>query len=1362
MAEDQAGVENSAGAGVPLTEAQSGLWYSQRLDPANPIFNTGQYLDLEGPLDTEAFTAAIDRLGEEAQALSLRFVDGPDGPMQYVDPTLRPRLRIIDLGDEEDPVAEALARIRQDMMTPVDPCVGPLAAQHLYRLSPTRHFWAQRVHHLANDGYGMVMLTARVAELYEAALTRQPPKGRGFAPLEKLWAEDAAYRASSRRAGDAEYWRGAMAGMEEVVGMAPGRAVSAHGFHRHERPMADATRAGLVALAQSLKLGWPDVLTALVATYCRRFTGTDEIIIGVPSMGRMGSVSARIPAMVMNVLPVRMAPDEDAPLADSIGKMVADMVLARKYGRYRGEQLRRDLGLIGGARRLYGPLINMQPYDRPPQIFGLDVTLHVTGTGPVEDINFTFRGDGAHSLTLEVDANPDLYNEAEIAAHGERLAVFLARAVGAEGDATDDVADKDFGWDVVGEGAEANAPVNGLIPVARLGDIPTATRQEEQAELEAHNATRHRVPDATLAELIERAMVATPDAEALRFNGASLSYAELDRRTQALAATIRRRIAQAKGIGDAECSTADILVAVALPRSLELVIALVAVLRAGAAYLPLDIEHPRDRITAILDSAKPALVLARDDPFSLYGDLLLTPAHWPEGEQPGALPDHLPLPQPTDAAYVIYTSGSTGTPKGVLIEHRAIVNRLLWMRDFYGFTAQDRILQKTPATFDVSVWEFFLAFLSGGTLVVAPPGAHKDPAAIASLIRQETITTLHFVPSMLSAFLDSTASQGIITRRVFCSGEELPADLRDRFHGRLSAELHNLYGPTEAAVDVSYWPASADDASRPVPIGFPVWNTRLIVLDDRLRPVPPGVAGNLYLGGVQLARGYVGRPDLTAERFIADPFHAGERLYMTGDLARRRADGAVVFLGRSDHQVKIRGLRIELGEIEAAIGASGLTRSTLVLARDGRLVAYIVPDTGYDRDVLRASLAARLPDYMVPAAFVELDAMPVTANGKLDRKALPEPHFEGAGGELKGDTQRRLARIFSELLDAKGSISGAMGAQDDFFALGGDSLLAVRLLMRIEDEWGIDPGLAALFEQPDIAGLSARIDALTAGNESGGDASAAPDNGLGPVIPLARGGASLPPLFLIHPAGGICWGYRTMATSLEPRRAVYGLQSPALDPDAPAPESIDALAAQYAAHIRAIQPHGPYHVAGWSVGGIIAQAVAVELRAQGQKVGLVGLLDAYPADLWRAEPEPDELAALRALLTIAGFDAGEYPHLVTRDQIVAFLRDQGGSLGSLPPQALDGVVRAVTDTNRLVRGHHHRHYDGVITHINAGADHDDKPQLVADTWSPYVAGIEIREVPFLHRQMTGPAASLIIGPLLSRAMSATEKQEMSA
>ncbi|SIT83915.1 non-ribosomal peptide synthetase [Pontibaca methylaminivorans] len=1280
----------------PLTEAQTGLWYSQRLDPANPIFNTGQYLDLRGPLDVAAFRAAVDQVGEEAAALSLRFEDGPDGPVQRLDPDRRPRLAVIDLSGEPAPEEAALAAIRADMNTPVDPVEGALAAQVLYRLGPERHLWSQRVHHLVNDGYGMVLLTARVAELYAAAFDPGARPGSPLAPLAGVWAEDRAYRDSAERAEDARWWRGAMEGMEEVTGMAPGRAVTAHGFHRFARPLAETTRSGLVALSQSLRLGWPDVLTGLVAGYCRRFAGTDEIVVGVPHMGRFGSASARVPATVMNVLPLRITPDETAPLGDYLAATAAMTAQARRHGRYRSEQLRRDLGLLGGNRRLYGPLVNVQPYDKPPHFPGLDVTLHVTGTGPVEDISFTFRGDAASGLSIEVDSNPDLYSVEDTAAHGERLAEFLANALGAE----------------------------------RLADVPTATRDEVWNELDGFNRTAHPVEDTTLAALIERSMRATPEAEALRFEGQSLSYGDLDRRSAALADALRER-----GVG------AETVVAVALPRSLELVIALVAVLRAGGAYLPLDLDHPAERIATILKSAAPVVVLAQDDAHGLYGERLLPPARW--SDIPAADPAAgLPEPQPDDAAYVIYTSGSTGDPKGVVVTHRAIVNRLIWMGEFYGIDAQDRILQKTPATFDVSVWEFFLAFIRGGTLVVAPPDAHRDPVTIATLIREQGITTLHFVPSMLAAFLDAPESQGLSVARVFCSGEELPADLRERFHKRLRAELHNLYGPTEAAVDVSYWPAGPDDRSRPVPIGFPVWNTQLVILDDRGHPVPPGVVGNLYLGGVQLARGYLGRPDLTAERFIDNPFRPGERLYMTGDLARRRADGAVLFLGRSDHQVKIRGLRIELGEIEAAIAASGLTRGVIVLAHDGRLAAYVVPEPGYAPEALRAMLAARLPDYMVPAAFVALDSMPVTSNGKLDRKALPAPRFESAGGDApKTPTERTLAALYADLL---GMDAAQIGRADDFFALGGDSLSAVRLMLRMREEWGDAPGLAALFEYPDIATLAARIDA--------GAGQVAGDDGLAPLITLTRGAEDRDPLFMVHPAGGICWGYRTLARALSPHRTVHGLQAPALDPDVPVPDSIEALAADYARRIRDTHPEGRCHVAGWSVGGILAQAIAVELQDAGREVGLVAMLDSYPAECWRAEPEPTESQALRALLAIAGHDPERYPHLTTREQILAFLREGESALGNLPPRALEGVVRVVLETNRLVRGHHHRRYDGVLTHVRAAHDHKTRPHLTPSLWEPYGAALDVVSVPFLHPQLTGAEASAMIAPALSERM----------
>ncbi|HZX83325.1 MAG TPA: amino acid adenylation domain-containing protein, partial [Reyranella sp.] len=725
---------------------------------------------------------------------------------------------------------------------------------------------------------------------------------------------------------------------------------------------------------------------------------------------------------------------------------------------------------------------------------------------------------------------------------------------------------------------------------------------------------------------------------------------------------------------------------------------------------------------------------------------VLPPAEW--SRIPGVEPQ---APEPDDAAYVIYTSGSTGEPKGVVIEHRAILNRLLWMREHYGFTPDDRILQKTPVTFDVSVWEFFLPFITGATLIVAPPDAHRDPVALAAIIRQEAVTTAHFVPSMLAAFLAEPTAKGINLARVFCSGEELPADLRDRFHRTVNAELHNLYGPTEAAVDVSYWPADKQDRSAPVPIGLPVWNTRLYVLDDRNRPQPPGVAGHLYLAGVQLARGYLGRPDLTEDRFVPDPFVANERMYRTGDLATHRSDGAVVYLGRSDHQIKIRGLRVELGEIEAAIMASGFVRQVAAIAREDqpgakRLVAYVVPAGALEIERLQAFVAARVPDYMVPSAFIALDALPVTSNGKLDRAALPAPDYAGAGGRVaETPSEEKLAALFAAQL----GVDREVLVDDDFFALGGDSLQAVALLLRVREGWGRDPGLGALFAHPTVAGLAALIDSDEIMNEAG----------LEPLITLVEGDPGLPPLFSIHPAGGISWCYGRLARALTPRRTVYGLQAPALSPEVATPESMDALAADYVARIRQVCPNGPYHLIGWSVGGIIAQAMAVRLRELDATIGVVAMLDSYPSDCWRAEPEPDEGAALKALLAIAGHDPDRLPALaLTRQSVVAFLRATDSPLGTLPDAALDGVVRVVSGNNRLVRNHFHRLYDGAITYFRAALDHAGR-DLSPSQWAPHAARVDAHEIASLHAFLTGHEATTAIAPILARALAAADNRD---
>lgn len=1281
---------------VALTEAQTGLWFAQRLAPDNPSFNTAHAVWIDGPLDVTAFVAAADQAAFEAQAFALRFAEGADGqPLQWYDPAHMPLLSVRDVSAEADAAAAARSLMHADRLSPVDPARDRISQQMLLELGGQRWVWYLRVHHLAADGYGMALFTDRVCALYAGRM------GEPLPGLAGVLADDAAYRADPRRALAGQWWREHMQGAPAGVGLAGTLAASDDAL-RWVQPLDAAFREQLLQASVRWLQPWPDVLAALSAEYLRRMSAADEVVLGVPYMGRLGNASARVPAMVMNVLPLRVAAGEGSVEAFTRG-LGRQLSQGRKHGRYRGEQLRRDLGLVGAQQRLHGPLVNVQPFYKALTLADVQATLEVLCTGPVDDLTLGFRGDGQALLDLEIEANPALYSREDVEAHAARLLHFVSAALQA-----DDIA-----------------------------AVPLATPEEAQQVLQEFNATAHALSETTLVELLQQGMDRDPHAPALVFGDTTLDYATLEARSFALAAQLR-----AMDVGPGS------VVAVALPRSLELVIALVAVLRAGAAYLPLDLAHPDERLARIFASAQPVCVLAAaEDSARMAGVPVLAPEQWTALSFAAPWAD----PAPSDAAYVIYTSGSTGEPKGVVIEHRAIVNRLLWMREHYGIRADDRVLQKTPATFDVSVWEFFLPLLCGATLMVAGPDAHRDPTELARLIRGHGITTAHFVPSMLDAFLAAPASAGLQLRRVFTSGEALDASLRDRFHTHVHAELHNLYGPTEAAVDVSYWPASAQDRSRPVPIGFPVWNTRLYVLDARMQPVPVGVAGDLYLGGVQLARGYLGRDDLTAERFLADPFLAGERIYRTGDVARWRRDGAVEYLGRSDHQVKLRGLRIELGEIEAALRElPGMERVEVLLRQDApgdaRLVAY-VPTALADAVMLRSHLATRVPDYMVPSAFVGVDHWPVTANGKLDRNALPKPpQLEVAGLAPRTPLEQELALLFAQALGREAPVA----VDADFFSLGGDSLSAVHLLLAIEQRWRCDLGLGALFAQPTVAALAVRI----------AEPPALADHALGPVIALAATDAAGPtPLFVPHPAGGIAWNYRTLARALQPARPVYGLQSPALDARLPLPSSIEAMANDYVQRVVALQPKGPVHLLGWSVGGILAQAMAVRLHEIGREVGELVLLDAYPSECWRAEPEPDAIGALRALLAIAGHDPDAHPELDSRERILAFLRRGGSALGSLPDVVLDGVVRAVTGTNRLIREHIHQPFDGTLVHVRAGRDHHARPQLQSALWRTHARKVQALELPFLHAELTGRDAVAQLAPWLSARLRQWDEQQ---
>ncbi|MEU6477527.1 amino acid adenylation domain-containing protein [Streptomyces sp. NPDC047017] len=1282
---DGAAAPGAAAAVLPLTAAQSGMWYAQALDPLSPAQNTAECLEIEGPLDAGLFAGALRQVVAESDALRVRVQDGPQGPRQHLAPVVKLPLTVEDLRGVPDAERRAEAWMRADLAEPCDLASGPLFRHALFRVGDERWLWYQRIHHLVMDGYGYSLLVRRTAEVYSAlARGEQVPPSR-FGRLADLVADDAAYRASEGRAADRAHWAQAFADRPEAPRLAGRGALPRRTFRRRSARLAPEATERLRELATSLRATWPDVLIAAQALYVSRATARQDVVLGLPLMGRMGSAALRVPAMVMNVLPLRLTVTPEATFAELVRQVVLGIREVRRHQRYRYEDIRRDLGLLGESRGLVGPLINVMPFDYAVEFAGAPARARNLSAGPVEDltVNVYDRADG-RGLAIDHDGNPALYDDADLAAHQERFLHLLDRI----------------------------AHTYPHQPTAGLG---IATPDELTLVVDEFNRTAREVPATTLIGPIEASAQRTPDAPALVFGDTTLTYAELDARANRLAHHLQKLGA---GPGD--------VVAVSVPRSVELIVSLLAVLKAGAAYLPLDPDYPAARLAYMLKDAAPVCAITdRADRLPegtgtrqvVWDGLDLSGAAWVN--PPRAL-------TPAHPAYVIYTSGSTGRPKGVVVSHRAIDNRLRWMQDAYPLTGRDRVLQKTPSSFDVSVWEFFWALRVGATLVVAAPDLHKDPLGLARLIREQSVTTCHFVPSMLQVFLAEPESAGCASglRRVFCSGEALPRETAQAFARALpGVELHNLYGPTEAAVDVTYHACDPAD-SGPVPIGRPVWNTRLYVLDAALQPCPPGVPGELFLAGVQLADGYLGRPELTSTRFVADPFGApGRRMYRTGDLARWSGQGEVEYLGRTDHQVKLRGQRIELGEIEAALAAQEGVDGACALVREDRpgeqlLVGYVTG--GADAAAVRAAVARDLPEHMVPSAVVALDAFPLSPNGKLDRRLLPEPVFTGAGRgrEPADEREKALTRLFAEVLRVD-----RVGPDDLFFDLGGTSLLATRLVARVREEFGTELTIGSLFEAPTPAALAARL------------ATAAPAAGdaLGVILPL-RAGTGRRPLFAIHPAGGLSWCYAGLSARLGPEQPLYGVQARGLGGDEPLPRTLEEEAADYAARIRETQPHGPYRLLGWSVGGVLAHTVAVLLQEAGERVDLLALLDAFPAEQWRERPAPEEGDALTAVLRMAGFDrAGER----TREDVLATLRRAGSPLAGLGEQTLSRIVDIVPNHARMMREHRHRAFDGDMVFFTAAAPRAED-WLEWAAWRPHVRGaVAAHDLDCTHPQLLG-------------------------
>ena len=1284
---------------LPLVAAQPGIWMAERLSTLPGAWSVAHYVELRGALDPALLGKAIVAGLQQADTLSLRFEEQEGEVWQWVaaERTFA-EPPIIDLRTTPDPHRAATERMQADLAQDLRVDGGnPLVCHQLLRVGDDRWYWYQRYHHLLVDGFSFPAITRQIAAIYRAWQRGEATPESPFTPFAEVVDEYQRYAGSEAWQRDKAFWQAQRQALPAPASLsaAPlgGRAAGSDIWRMKLEMNADAFRR----LASHAPQCQPaDLALALTTLWLGRLCNRMDYAAGFIFMRRMGSAALTSTGPVLNVLPLAVHIDAQETLADLAMRLAAQLKKMRRHQRYDAEQIVRDSGKAAGDEPLFGPVLNVKVFDYQLDIDGVETVTHTLATGPVNDLELALFPDETGGLSLEILANKARYDEAELRRHMARLTALLVQ----------------FAAD----------------PTLRCGDAEMLSA-DELTRLAAVNDTAVPLPATTLSALVADQARKTPDAPALADARWQFSYREMRQQVVALAQLLRQR-----GVKPGDS------VAVALPRSVFLTLALHGIVEAGAAWLPLDTGYPDDRLRMMLEDARPSLLIASEDQLARFNDIpgLESLCY----QQPLAVADDAPLAlsKPDHTAYIIFTSGSTGRPKGVMVGQTAIVNRLLWMQDRYPLSADDVVAQKTPCSFDVSVWEFWWPFIAGAQLVMAEPEAHRDPQAMQQFFARYGVTTTHFVPSMLAAFVASLDADSVAAcrtlRRVFCSGEALPTELCREWERLTGAPLHNLYGPTEAAVDVSWYPACGSELAAvtgsSVPIGWPVWNTGLRILDAAMRPVPPGVAGDLYLTGIQLAQGYLGRPDLTASRFIADPFAPGERMYRTGDVARWLTNGAVEYLGRSDDQLKIRGQRIELGEIDRvmlalpdvgqAVSHACVFNQAAATGGDARqLVGYLVSDSGLPLDTaaLKARLAEQLPPHMVPVVLMQLAELPLSANGKLDRKALPLPTL---GGERSGrppepGMETLVAAAFSQLLGCEVNDIDA-----DFFALGGHSLLAMRLAAQLSRQLArqVTPG------QVMVASTVGKLSALLAADLSDEQAQRL---GLDTLLPLRESDG--PTLFCFHPASGFAWQFSVLARYLSPRWSITGIQSPRPQGPMASAASLDEVCEHHLQTLLAQQPHGPYYLFGYSLGGTLAQGIAARLRQRGEAVAFLGLLDTWP-------PETQNWAEKEA----NGLDP-EVLAEIDREREAFLAAQQGQASGEL----FSAIEGNYADAVRLLTTAHSAKFDGKATLFvaektrQAGMD----PQVV---WGPWVGELEVFSQNCAHVDIISPQAFEAIGPVV--------------
>ena len=1034
----------------PLSPLQQGMLFHHLRAPEAGTDIEQILCTLPEELENAFLRQAWERVAQRHSALRTEFRWHEElEPLQVVHPQVQLSWVELDWRGSSTPAEQCLASLlKEDRRLGFDLSKAPLWRLTLIRVGDTLYQLLWTFHHALLDGRSFPMLLEEVFAFYESLRVGQDLE----LPLTKPYRDYIEWLAKQDTSKADEYWRQQLAGFAAptplVVDQPSAGAITVPDRQGDDRVVLDEpTTNALHQFAKDNGLTLNTLVQGAWALLLSRYSGEEDVVYGVVRACRKSSVPGAedIAGLFINTLPFRVrVPGEELLLA-WLKRLRANWMSMRDHEHTPLVQVQKCSGIPAG-NQLFDSILMFENYQleaRLKQLGGKwanrSVRLYEQTGYPITVTVYAGR-----ELCLQIEFDRTRFEPPTIARMLKHFQTLLEGML---------------------EGSDQ-----------RLRELPMLTDGERHQLLGEWNDTRRDYPATVLLhELFEAQVERTPDSVAVTFDELSLTYRDLNERANRLAHYL-----QTMGVGP------DTLVGVCMERSLELVVALYGVLKAGGAYVPIDPEYPQQRVAFMLqDAAVPVLltqVRLTDALPSDAGKVVCLDRDWDRIVGESSRNPAVPM-KPSSLAYMIYTSGSTGRPKGAMNTHRGICNRLLWMQEQYRLTPTDKVLQKTPFSFDVSVWEFFWPLIVGSQLVVANPGGHRDATYLVRLINRQQITVLHFVPSMLRIFLEEPAVDSCRSlRHVICSGEALSFDLQEEFFSHLSAQLHNLYGPTEAAVDVTHWTCRRDDDRRVVPIGRPVANTQVYILDRCSQPVPIGVPGELYLGGVQVGRGYHNRPELTAERFIVDSFSRvpGARLYRTGDLCRWLSDGTVEYLGRLDFQVKIRGLRVELGEIEAAITACDLVKNCAVVARDNgpgdkQLVAYVVwrPEVSRSVDTLRNGLRKTLPDYMVPAHFVNLAELPLSPNGKLDQRALPQPVNGAPTGPKQtyarpsSEVERKIAEIWEQVLGHQN-----ISRVDNFFDLGGDSLRLMRVRNQLQHAFSKELPIVDMFRCPTVQTLA--------------------------------------------------------------------------------------------------------------------------------------------------------------------------------------------------------------------------------------------------------------------------------------------------